>query len=255
MGGSGLNVDRGEVLKALKPIIKRKGLRRRPLEDIVSQTGVLMPYDVISFRYLLGDGTSGMGRTAINLFFASSLEEPSEGIFLLKPHLARRAAWLGKEVEGFLVAEPRGRGLDVLGPLLELRDRLLGPAKRMGEALARARKSGWITRTLLLWTFPSVREVERKYADEHARMTAFLSEMNVRLGLESYEDLLSLDILGQEGPFYAPSLVVQLEGPDGSRRHVLLDLSGDRPELDLDLTYLCTKPAARGALEALLGPS
>jgi len=242
-----------ELMGILKPVMRKKGLvRKRLLERITCSAELYWPYDIVSFRFSLSEGVSGSGKTAINLISAGLAEGPKELLLSMKPSYASRELRRSPLPARALAPEPRTRGLQVVESLASLLDELVGPRARMRRAVSRAgRELLSLSRRLLLPPLEAL-ETMRQFGHAYAKLEALMRELNFRLGLRADAQLEALEPIEQEGPIYFPSLVVKLSGPSGDERHVVLDLSGQAPELDVELTYLCTTEPLRSFLSGLL---
>jgi len=231
-----------ELMSVLKPVMKRKGLfRRRIVEEISARIELYWPYDIVSFRFSLSDGSSGSGKTAINLISAELAEEPRDIVLSMKPSYVARELKQKPLPQHVLAPEPMTRGLNIMEEIANLLEELAIPRERMHRALARAgRELLSPARRLLLPSLEAVHTM-RQFSEAYAKIEAFMKELNIRLGLDVDAKLEAIEPVRQEGPFYFPSLVVKLSKPSGHERYVVLDLSGPKPELDIELTYLCMR--------------
>jgi len=260
LGVRGLEPTEEELEELLRPLLKKKGLiRKKPVEEPVFKGLLYMPYDIVEFKYRLASGEEGTGKTAINLVLASSTDDPRELTLCLRPDYVGEATRASELSEGIRAIRPRVRGLDVLRKLAEVRAEVEGFRSKAGAALADARRKMTLPQYRILSLFipvPSIQAMmaERAYSDLYARVEGFVREFNVRLGLDEGAELEALDPCGQDGPIYFPSFLIGLSGPDGDRL-IVLDLSGQGPNLDVEATYLCLKrPELRDELvKALVG--
>ena len=239
-----------ELLSVLKPVMRRKGfLRKRIVEEVSAKVELYWPYDIVSFRFSLSDGSSGSGRTAINLISASLAGEPRELILSMRLSYASGELRRRPLPPQALAPEPMTRGLEVMEDIASLLEELAVPRERMRRAMMRAgRELLSPARRLLLPPIEAMHTM-RQFSDAYAKIEALMRELNARLGLDADARLEALEPLGQEGPLYFPSLVVKLSGPSGDERYVVLDLSGPRPELDVELTYLSMVSPLRSFLD------
>ena len=241
-----------ELMGALKPVMEKKGLfRKHVVEEISARVELFWPYDIVSFRFSLSDGSSGLGKTAINLISADLAGEPRELILSMRPPYASGGVRRRPLPPQALAPEPRTRGLQVMENIAGLIEELAVPRERMRRVMARAGKE--LLSPIRRFLLPPLEAAHamRQFGDAYARIEALMRELNVRLGLDADARLESLEPVEQEGPLYFPSLVVKLSKPSGDERYVVLDISGSRPELDVELTYLSMAGSLKGFLDGL----
>lgn len=242
-----------DLMRVLKPVMRKKGvLRRRVIEKVLASVELYWPYDIVSFRFSLSEGSSGIGKTAVNLVSAGLAEGLKELILSMKPSYVREELRRGPLPPQALAPKPMTRGLQVVERLAGLLDELAAPRERMRKVLLRAgRELLSPARRLLLPPIEAMHTM-KQLDHAYAKIEALLRGLNVHLGLDADAKLEALEPVEQEGPLYFPSLVVRLSGPSGDERRLVLDLSGPRPELDIELSYLCTMGPLKDFLDELL---
>jgi len=232
-------------------MIEKRGLfRKKPLEDIIRQNMVWMPYHRI--RYECGYSEKnlfqrcseiGLGETALNAMLCESVKSETELFMLFRPNYLKRKIInyfpQSEEIVGPTVYLNFQRTLgSLLKSLHEVKDEL----NRLGSVLyknhVRIRRYSWILPVM------GGLKNERRLSEEVARLRAKKNILN--MCLNTNQDIRSIKVT-EHDTFYYPTLIVTLKHKEnGTERYLIINLAESRlidkhSSCDKGLTKLCNK--------------
>ena len=210
---------------------KRGFFRKTPMEDIIRQNMVWMPYHRIQFNYtrpergLIQSGETGRGETALNAMFCGSVKSERELFMLFRPNYLKHKVIRHSPQPEEIVGPTFSTDFDgVFGGFVkrlnEVRDELHEFRSELHKSRVRTRRYSLI--------FPPMWELkkERTLSEKVAKLSATKNTLSMCLNVN--EDLNSIKVTGHN-IFYYPNLVATLKNKEnGTERHLIISLAEGR---------------------------
>jgi len=240
-----------DIQKIVRGMIKKRGfLRKKPLDDIISENMVWMPYHRIQFNYTRSErgiiqryGETGRGETAFNAMFCGCVKSERELFMLFRPnylkHKVIRHSPRSEEIVGpTFYADFNGVLGGFVKRLSEVRDELSEVRSELRKS--RVRTSRFRMIVPVMWDMKK----ERTLSEKVAKLDATKNTLGLCLNVN--EDIGSIKVTGSS-IFYYPTLIVTLENKEnGTERYLIVNLVesgliGRHLICDRGLTELCDK--------------
>jgi hypothetical protein len=242
-------LERKDVQKLIRKVIEKRGFfRKKPLEDVIGEHMVWMPYHRIQFDYRRSErdliqryGETGRGETALNGMFCGCAKSERELFMLFRPNYLK-----------YKVISHSPQSEEIVGPIFHTNfDGVLGDfAKRLNEVkneLHELRSELSKTRVRALrysWILPAMWDLkkERTLSEKVAKLSATKNTLSMCLNVNDNID--SIKVTGYN-VFYYSTLVVTLKNKEnGTERYLVVNfadsvLTGKHLSCDRGLTELC----------------
>jgi hypothetical protein len=243
--------ERKDIQKLVRKMTeKRSFFRKQPLDDVISENMVWMPYYRIRFNYARAEGglvqrygEMGRGETVLNAMFCGCVKSERELFVLFRPNYLKHKVTRHSPQSGEIVGPTFCADFDgVFGGLLkrlnEVKDELIEVRSELRKS--RVRTSRFRMILPVMWDLKK----ERTLSEKVAKLDAAKITLGMCLNVD--EDVDSIEVAGSE-VFYYPVFVVTLKSKeDGAERYVVVNLvgsglTGKRLSCDRGLIELCDK--------------
>ena len=240
-----------DVQKFMRKMIEKRGFfRKKPLEDIIRENMVWMPYHRIQFNYSRSErgliqryGETGRGETALNAMFCGSVKSERELFMLFRPNYLKYKVMRHSPQSEEVVGPTFYTDFDgVLGGFLKRLNEVEDELHELRSELSKIRVR--ISRYSVILPVKNLSDKEKKLSEKVARLDATKNILSMCLNIN--EDVRSIKVLGHN-VFYYPTLVVTLKHKENRvERYFIVNLVESgliRKHLSYDkgLTELCNK--------------
>jgi hypothetical protein len=179
-----------DVQKFMRKMIEKRGFfRKKPLEDIIRENMVWMPYHRIQFNYSRSErgliqryGETGRGETALNAMFCGSVKSEREVFMLFRPNYLKYKVMRHSPQSEEVVGPTFYTDFDgVLGGFLkrlnEVKDELHELRSELHKSRVRIRRYSWIVP--VMWDLKK----ERTLSEKVAKLSAIKNTLSMCLNV------------------------------------------------------------------------
>lgn len=239
------------IQKSVRRLTKKRGsFKKKPLEDMIHEGMLWMPYYRIHYDYRQsGEGIrrykiAGRGETALNAMLCGSAKSEKEIVSLFRPNYLKHKTIKHfpqpEEIVGPTVDVDFDEFLDgLLKHLNRVEDELYELRSALSKKRVRLRRISMIVP--LLWHH---KQNEKKLSEKVAGLTAVKSILRMCLNVNDNLDSIKVT---SHNVFYFPTLLVKLvHKEDRAERYLIINLVKSGPisrhlNCDMGLTELCNR--------------